>query len=146
VQSPTLTLLLLQQIKALINAERNAKTNSPLVKINAIRSSHPHNDSGVKFKTKKRLLNAIRAVTDTNTMADTPYVLDLPVVVGNINQTLANLVALRLDVLSNPKPEYDVHGHHYKWVDFYKFLGEEINNLIKQSSKLQPFEIISMAR
>lgn len=76
----------------------------------------------------------------------TPYELDLPTVAGDLNQTLANLIALRVEVLANPKPDYSVHGHAFKWVEFYKFISDEIKEVARQINQLQPWEIISAAR
>ncbi len=76
----------------------------------------------------------------------TPYVIDWPAVVGNVQQTLANLTALRADITSAPKPEYSVHGHTYKWTEFYQYISTEIDQCMRQLSRLQPFEIISVAR
>lgn len=76
----------------------------------------------------------------------TPYELDLPVVVGDLNQTLANLIALRATITANPKPSYRVHGHDFAWVEFYKWLSAEIEGVTRQINSLSPWEIISAAR
>jgi hypothetical protein len=78
-------------------------------------------------------------------MAD-PYQLDLPVVVGNVAQTFANLVALRLDILNNPRPSYNLHGEVYDWPKMYDFINRQITDLQKQLSQLAPFEIVSAGR
>lgn len=76
----------------------------------------------------------------------TPYELDLPTVVGDLNQTLANLIALRAEVSASPKPTYSVHGHTFQWVEFYKWLSAEIENVTRQINQAAPWEIISAAR
>ena len=78
-------------------------------------------------------------------MAD-PYVLDIPTVVGNVAQTFANLVALRMDILANPRPRYNLHGEFFSWPELYAFLDKSIGDMQKQLSQLQPFEIVSVAR
>ena len=78
-------------------------------------------------------------------MAD-PYVLDLPVVIGNVAQTFANLVALRLDILDNPRPAYDLHGEKYSWPELYKFINQQITDLQKQLCQLEPWEVVSVGR
>jgi hypothetical protein len=79
-------------------------------------------------------------------MADTPYEIDIPVVAGNVARTLANLTALRAEIMASPKPSYNVHGHQYDWVGFYQFLSLEIDNCMKQLGRFQPFEFVSAAR
>jgi hypothetical protein len=74
------------------------------------------------------------------------YTLDIATVQGDVAQTLANLTALRAEILANPKPDYDVHGHHFNWVGMYKFLSDEITACMKQLSQLQPFEEVGIAR
>lgn len=76
----------------------------------------------------------------------TPYVINVPTVAGNVAQTLANLTALRLEIMANPRPKYSVDGHSYDWVGFYKFISDEINTCMKQLGQLEPFEIVSIAR
>jgi hypothetical protein len=76
----------------------------------------------------------------------TPYVIDWPAVVGNVSQTLANLTALRAEISAAPKPSYRVHGHDFLWVEFYKYLSEEIDNCMRQLSRMQPFEQVSIGR
>ena len=78
-------------------------------------------------------------------MAD-PYMLDIPTVVGNVAQTFANLVALRMDILANPRPLYNIHGESMDWPKLYAFLNTAIADLQKQLSQLEPFEIVSVAR
>jgi hypothetical protein len=75
-----------------------------------------------------------------------PYVLDVPTVVGNVAQTFANLVALRLDILANPRPLYNIHGESMDWPKLYAFLNTAIADLQKQLVQLQPWEAISIAR
>jgi hypothetical protein len=75
-----------------------------------------------------------------------PYVLDVPTVVGNVAQTFANLVALRLDILNNPRPSYNLHGESMDWPKLYAFLNTAIADLQKQLSQLEPWEAISIAR
>ena len=79
-------------------------------------------------------------------MADAPYVLDLPTVVGNVAQTFANLVALRAEILANPRPQYSIHGEAKNWPALYKFLNDGISDLQKQLCQLQPYEFVSVAR
>jgi hypothetical protein len=78
-------------------------------------------------------------------MAD-PYVLDIPAVVGNIDESIANLTALRAELTANPKPTYSVHGHNYDWVGMYKYISGEIEALLKQRNQVAPWEIVSIAR
>jgi hypothetical protein len=79
-------------------------------------------------------------------MADTPYEINLPVVAGNVAQTIANLTALRAEISANPKPSYSVHGHAFDFVELYKFIGDEIDRAIRQLNQLQPYEFVSIAR
>jgi len=79
-------------------------------------------------------------------MTDSPYVLNLPVVIGNVAQTLANLTALRAEITASPKPSYRVHGHDYDWVGMYKYISAEIDDCTLELSRLQPFEIVSVGR
>lgn len=80
-------------------------------------------------------------------MSDTPYELDLPVIAGNLNKTLANLIALRAELASQPlKPHYRVHGHDFDWPGLYKFLSDEIDRVAKQINSFDCFEIVSIAR
>ena len=78
-------------------------------------------------------------------MAD-PYVLDMPTVVGDLNQTLVNLIKLRAEISAAPKPSYSIHGHAMSWVEFNKYLGTEIDQTTRQISRMQPFEFVSMGR
>ena len=78
-------------------------------------------------------------------MAD-PYELDLPVVVGNLKQTLANLIALQTELSTLPKPNYRVHGHDFSWVEMYDFIQRQIDLTTRQISRMEPFEFVSIAR
>ena len=78
-------------------------------------------------------------------MAD-PYVIDMPTVVGNLQLTLANLIALRAEILATPKPAYRCHSHDFDWVGMYKFISAEIDQVMRQISRAQPFECVSIAR
>jgi hypothetical protein len=73
----------------------------------------------------------------------TPYVIDWPVVVGNVSLTLANLTALRNDIMANPRPSYSVHGHAFQFNEFYRMLTEQIDGCMKQLAQLAPFQIVS---
>ncbi len=79
-------------------------------------------------------------------MAATPYQLNLPTVVGNIDQTIANLMAVRAEISASPKPSYSLHGHSYSWVEMYKYISSEIENLLRQRNQVAPWDIISVAR
>ena len=57
--------------------------------------------------------------------------------------TRDSLVALRLASSASPKPSYNVHGHSVSWVEYLKYLSDEIDRLNAQIAQASPFEIVS---
>lgn len=92
-----------------------------------------------------RLRRLARRASKEARLAD-PYELDIPLVAGNVKQTLANLIAVRAEISANVKPSYRVHGHDFSWVEMYKYIGDEIDKCIRQINQLQPWEVISVGR
>lgn len=76
-------------------------------------------------------------------MAD-PYVIDWPAVAGNVAQTIANLTALQTELMTNPKPSYNVHGHQHDWAGLYKLISDQIDASMRQLSRMEPFEEVSI--
>jgi len=74
-------------------------------------------------------------------MADAT-VLDLPIVQGNLMATWQNLIALRLEVMANPKPKYSVHGHAYDWPGLYKLLSDMITDVQRQLCSVEQYEYV----
>lgn len=74
-------------------------------------------------------------------MAD-PFVIDLPTVQGNLAETLHNLIALRLELMANPKPKYSVHGHSYDWPGLYKLISDMIMDTTRQLGQFDQYEYV----
>jgi hypothetical protein len=79
-------------------------------------------------------------------MAEEVFVLDLPIVVGNTKQTWQNLIALRLELMANPKPKYAVHGHAYDWPGLYAVITKMIDDLQRQLCQLEQYEFVGIGR
>jgi hypothetical protein len=83
----------------------------------------------------------------TSGQADTPYVLDIPDMTGDVNQTLATLRGLRLTIIqAGPKPNYNIHGESMSWEGLMRWFDMAIMQCQKEAVQLQPFEIVSIAR
>jgi hypothetical protein len=65
--------------------------------------------------------------------------------VDDLNQTLENLVAVRLEISRNPKPSYTVGPHTFEWTEYMKWLGDEIGRVRKELAQMDPVEEIGVA-
>jgi len=76
-----------------------------------------------------------------------PYVIDLPAMTGDIDQTLASLISLRLNIIqAGPKPDYDIHGHRMNFKGLMQWFNDAIEALRKESLANHPYESVSVAR
>ena len=66
----------------------------------------------------------------------------------DVQATLNDLCALRAAFIAEQlagklKPSYNVQGHSFNWVEYGKYLSEQIDACLKQLVQGEPFEIIS---
>jgi len=54
-----------------------------------------------------------------------------------------NLAAKLAEVSANPKPSYSIDGQSVSWVEYYKFLADQIARLNAQINMGEPFEELS---
>lgn len=54
-----------------------------------------------------------------------------------------NCAMLLVQITSQPKPSYAVHGHSYSWNEYQEVLSRQIEMLSKLISQVSPYEIIS---
>ena len=77
-----------------------------------------------------------------------PYDCVIPIIAGNIEQSLLAVTSLQAEVFQTRdiRPTYNIHGESMSWVQFYEMLGQEASRLQKQLSQMQPFEFITAVR
>ncbi len=73
-----------------------------------------------------------------------PYVINFPAMTGDLAQTLASLISLKLSIVqAGPKPDYDVHGHRFNFKQLMDWFDASIETTQRQLLKNQPWERVS---
>ena len=74
----------------------------------------------------------------------TPYRIDFPAMTGDLAQTLASLISLKLSIVQmGPKPDYDVHGHRYNFKSLMEWFDASIETTQRQLLRNQPWQSVS---
>jgi hypothetical protein len=67
-------------------------------------------------------------------------------VISLLRQTRDMLIERRIDILTHPKPSYNIDGQEFKWNEYLKQLNETLKNINNELQAAEgPFEVESVA-